>query len=141
MKPKIRGDRYLPKQLWYFSLYHSVEISSSIIHEATKESPQILWDGTCWSIYNFRLWDYHIKVKIGEYITTLLDKTELGYYTGSITTRSMIRYWNPSRSKTMFPDGKLCHGLLLSQDSHKPKNIEECTTVPSICTYAYSVWV
>ena len=72
-----------------------------MIHSATQESPDYQWYGIRGSIYDFKVWGYHIEVVHGTYLTTLVNRTQTGYVLGTTATRSVIRYWYPSKPKTI----------------------------------------
>ena len=72
-----------------------------MIHSATQESPDYLWYGVRRSIHDFRVWGCHIEAMKGTHLTNSADRTETGYFLGTTATRSVIRYWHPSRPGTI----------------------------------------
>ena len=51
-----------------------------MIHYATQEFPDYQWYGTRRSIYDFRIWGYHIEAVHGTHLTNLADRTEIGFF-------------------------------------------------------------
>ena len=72
-----------------------------MIHYTTHKFPDYQWYGTRRSIYDFRIWGYHIEAVHGTHLTNLVDRTKKGYFLGITTTRLVIRYWHLSELKTI----------------------------------------
>ena len=57
---KIRGDANLSATLWCYLYEHATDVYGAMIHSVTQESPDYQWYGTRRSIYDFRVWGFHI---------------------------------------------------------------------------------
>ena len=138
MERRTRCDATLPSTLWRFSLDNTVDVYNSLHHSAVNESPNFLWSGKRRSINDFRMWGCHLEALKGGKLTNSEDRTESGYYLGTTVTRSVIRYWNPSKPKqigycttarfnersTIAPNGSLSYGSMISQSMPKPASFE-----------------
>ena len=87
----------------------------------------------------------HIKGVHGTNLTNLADRTETGYILGTTATRSVIRYWHPSKPKTigfcttakfneyetldpngeLSPGSKIAQGFLQDQDMKITKDSDK----------------
>ena len=65
----IRGDTNLLATLWCHSYEHAINLHNAMIHSATQESPDYEWYGTRGSVYDFRVWEYHIETIHGAHLT------------------------------------------------------------------------
>ena len=109
-----------------------------MIHSATQETPDYQYYGIGRSIYDFRVWGCHIKAVHGTNLTNLADRTETGYILGTAATRSVIRYWHPSKPKTigfcttakfneyetLDPNGELSPGSKIAQGFPQDQDME-----------------
>ena len=77
---KSRGDANLPATLWYYSYENVIDVYGAMIHSTTQESLYYQWYGTRRSIYDFRVWGYHIEAVHRTHLTNLIDGTESGYF-------------------------------------------------------------
>ena len=51
-------------------------VYGAMIHSATQESPDYQWYGIKRSIYNFRVWGYHIEAVHDTHLTNLVGRPE-----------------------------------------------------------------
>ena len=135
---KSGGDANLPTTLQCYSYEHVTDIYGAMVQSATQESPDYQQYDTRRSIHDFRVWVFHIEVIKGTHLTNLVDRTVTGYFLGTTATRSVIRYWYPSRPstvgycttpkfnayETLDPSGELSPRSKITQDLSQDKEIE-----------------
>ena len=84
----------------------STQKNNAIIHSAHGDVPDFRWYGRRLQASEFRIFGCRIEALIGSYLQTLQPRTEMGYFLGTTSIKSVIRYWIPE----------------------KPKEIQYCTT-------------
>ena len=84
-----------------------------------------------------------MEAKIGIHLKTLQERTEDGYYLGTTATKSVIRYWVPSKPdaiqycttarffehQTVLPDGKSSPGARVQAGQSSSMTIPEMTSI------------
>ena len=91
-------DHGLGDILWCCKCEDTTQKYNAIVHSAHGEVPDFLWYGCCPNAWEFRVFGCKIEAKIGIDLKTLQERTEPGYYMGTTSTKSVIRYWIPSKS-------------------------------------------
>ena len=123
-------DHGLGDALWCCKCEDTTQKYNAIVHSAHGDLPDFRWHGQRPQAKNFRIFGCRLEAVIGQYVHTLEPRTETGYYLGTTSTKSVIRYWIPKKPreiqycttarffehKTHLPGGELSPGSRIMND-------------------------
>ena len=137
---KALFDSGLPKNLWCLAGEDCNKTYRNLYHDAAKDAPGFIWYGTRAHISEFRVWGCYLEAKLPNDIIKkrgkLDERIERGYYMGTSSTNSIIKYWDPTEPEkvkyctsakfndkvTYMPNGNLSPGSLMSGGEPQPKD-------------------
>ena len=73
----------------------STDKYNNTFHSNHGDVPDFLWYGVQSTISDFRIFGCKVEARLSPRLAQLDDRTELGYFVGTNTTKSVIRYWKP----------------------------------------------
>ena len=138
-------DHGLGDILWCCKCEDTTQKYNAIVHSAHGEVPDFLWYGRRPNAWEFRVFGCKIEAKIGIDLKILQERTEPGYYMGTTSTKSVIRYWMPSKPaaiqycttarffehQTFLPNGQPSPGATLQSIQHPSDAHPPFTTINS----------